>query len=126
MHLALELIDHIIDLLSDDTPSLVACSFVSRNWYPSCRGRIHSKFHFKGTKESARRLEFYAKTPGLLACIQTLVINCQKSESSIAINEVLHDVDLESGASPCLGEGSLTTTTKMKRSTTRKTEELNT
>ncbi|KAF7330332.1 hypothetical protein MVEN_02471500 [Mycena venus] len=77
--LALEVVDLILDQL--DFPALKSCSFVCRNWLPSCRSHLfrHLQLRPAGRASPESWNQFLSRSPHILSYIQELGVLCDRS-----------------------------------------------
>ena len=70
-----DVVEQIVNELSNSLPSLKACSLVSRVWRNIARPSLHSRYTFNATTKDVDRLSGYASTPRLIDHVQKLVLN---------------------------------------------------
>jgi len=69
-----EIVDRIIDYVHDDTKTLIACSLVARDWVPSTRLHLFTKFSLLSAHKVARFTELDSFAPDILYYCQELSI----------------------------------------------------
>lgn len=78
LRLSQELVDEVIGHLYDSPESLRACSLTARSWLPASRRHIHVKLIYNIDHDphstTARRIQFYAQSPALQACVRVLLV----------------------------------------------------